>query len=996
MASRHNTQRLGFRVFFGCVLGLILLGISPGEESYASRSGAASLLYQSEILCEALPPKSDTVRVSPGRDEGRSFCQAELSENGDRVWSISVSRADSVAEAQNLIDTDKKPGRWVPDTSFGDYGYEIQDEISTSSDGTSFVSATGGLIFRYACYVVRGSVGVAGKPPLPRDTIRVLARQAEQKLKTFPGCASGPPLSTSPTVVPTTTQADLDLTVDHMEVVQVVQTKDNKMPLVAGKKTLVRVFLKANNAAAGTIANNVTASLFVWPEGGNEVEIRPSNGLVNAIVGAELQREDINGSINFVIPPELTGAGVFTLKAVANPARVQQESNYDNNELTEPFEFMQRNRLRVGYIRIGSKLPGNVEWQWPNGVFAKADTFLRKLYPVADADIQYYELPFRARITAELNTRSGISLLTAMREFYDRIDKDRPDILFGWIANDMVTLDFGGLGRFKEPVAIGTDYNDGHTLHILAHEVGHDLDLDHTGTGTDSDPATECQKSYSHYGSSYWPKEYGGSARIREVGFDTQEMKVISPDFYDIMAYCIKEKTWISTFHYKRLYDSNSRPSGASTFDRAIYKLRLGGYILYKGDIAQFEAVRLPDANPGGGVHSTQAIHQGQGEGHHRLPELSNSVLSISGPPRSVGASYAASLLPLSVQREGTGNYCLRFMDAGGALLYERCFEPEVLPPVSEGEEPERGEFSLAAPDPGNVAKVVLVRNENGQEKELHSLTVSPHAPTLTITSPKAGDRWEGEHTITWTGSDEDGDNLRYDIQYSADGEQSWYPLELGNRDTQYTFSTDEILPSDQTYIRILASDGYNTTAADVGPLVIPKQANSPLPPSDQQPQPPLQPTPTPSGGPDGTAVALIIGGTALMVVVGFTLLFVFMRRSRTQQVMPGMYGMPGPSPQPNPQPWNPYPNRPPPPTPTPTALPSAIVTRFRWAEQEYSRLRGELATRRIHPQQYQAAVGQLRVQDARGSYWMLDVQSGRWLVYDGRGWVPADPYRQP
>jgi len=58
----------------------------------------------------------------------------------------------------------------------------------------------------------------------------------------------------------------------------------------------------------------------------------------------------------------------------------------------------------------------------------------------------------------------------------------------------------------------------------------------------------------------------------------------------------------------------------------------------------------------------------------------------------------------------------------------------------------------------------------------LHVTSVSAHAPQVTLLSPNGGEAWPpyGEHTVTWTGSDADGDPLRYILQYSPDGGATW------------------------------------------------------------------------------------------------------------------------------------------------------------------------------------------------------------------------------
>lgn len=66
---------------------------------------------------------------------------------------------------------------------------------------------------------------------------------------------------------------------------------------------------------------------------------------------------------------------------------------------------------------------------------------------------------------------------------------------------------------------------------------------------------------------------------------------------------------------------------------------------------------------------------------------------------------------------------------------------------------------------------------------------------------------------------------------------------------------------------------------------------------------------------------------------------------------------------------------------------------RFRKLEDEYFRLKGQLAAGRITQDQFQKALSDLMIQDAQGRYWMLGLDSAKWNYHDGAKWVEADPY---
>jgi hypothetical protein len=125
--------------------------------------------------------------------------------------------------------------------------------------------------------------------------------------------------------------------------------------------------------------------------------------------------------------------------------------------------------------------------------------------------------------------------------------------------------------------------------------------------------------------------------------------------------------------------------------------------------------------------------------------------------------------------------------------------------------------FSIKAPFPAGAMKISLVTGST----QLASATQSPHAPTISITSPSSGAVWTGVNTINWTASDADGDPLVYSVLTSPDNGSSWLPMETDLTGTRFSFDTAELSAGNKTLFKVLASDGFNTTAATVGPLTI-------------------------------------------------------------------------------------------------------------------------------------------------------------------------------
>ncbi len=64
----------------------------------------------------------------------------------------------------------------------------------------------------------------------------------------------------------------------------------------------------------------------------------------------------------------------------------------------------------------------------------------------------------------------------------------------------------------------------------------------------------------------------------------------------------------------------------------------------------------------------------------------------------------------------------------------------------------------------------------------------------------------------------------------------------------------------------------------------------------------------------------------------------------------------------------------------------------FSEAETRYFELRGRLASGRLSPEAFAAAVDDLLVRGPDGRFWSLDPETGRWQVHDGSHWVDALP----
>lgn len=79
------------------------------------------------------------------------------------------------------------------------------------------------------------------------------------------------------------------------------------------------------------------------------------------------------------------------------------------------------------------------------------------------------------------------------------------------------------------------------------------------------------------------------------------------------------------------------------------------------------------------------------------------------------------------------------------------------------------------------------------------------------VIPPKKAER-KGFQTVTWDGSDENGDTLEYTISLRKDGEKDWRVVQDGWTDTLYTFDTTSY-PDGTYFVKVTASDSPSNPA---------------------------------------------------------------------------------------------------------------------------------------------------------------------------------------
>lgn len=105
----------------------------------------------------------------------------------------------------------------------------------------------------------------------------------------------------------------------------------------------------------------------------------------------------------------------------------------------------------------------------------------------------------------------------------------------------------------------------------------------------------------------------------------------------------------------------------------------------------------------------------------------------------------------------------------------------------------------------------------------IHELEVAREAPAVRL-AWEPGEGTEGVRPVRWQGEHPEGRELQYLLSYSADDGKTWQPLSLPVEEAEQEVDFDRLAGGDRCRLRVLATDGVNTTEAVSEPFNRPVQ----------------------------------------------------------------------------------------------------------------------------------------------------------------------------
>lgn len=554
---------------------------------------------------------------------------------------------------------------------------------------------------------------------------------------------------------------DQDLTVERLEVTQGIQDVANTIPLVQGRRTVVRAYLGIG-ADSGPM-HGVSGVLRGYSGGALLGQVNPFNpdGVISAKASPDWRQ--IDDTLNFELPNAWTLNNPLRLEVEVNPGRGVVETNYENNKGSADVSFRACSPLSIAYKPIHYAPPGDHPPSDPGADIAVGHEFLRKVYPVANNELKY--IPWPGMAWSEImHTGTFADIAQASSDLADRLARDYllgfvgseitsyPDRLIGWLPADACSEINGQANGIPGVAAwVAHKKNPDYWRATFAHEIGHTYGLRHNSLTTNG---------------RHWFDVYDRGIKPGAPDLGGLELY----DFIHTPGLPEPER-WVSAESYEHLIKQYCPASG--------------------------RAAKL-------GATETATI-QAQAATTDTL--LVTGIISITTPTGGfLQPLYHQSAAALWIPPAGY-EYCLKLKN-DTVMLSQYCFDADLEIEAPTPITPTSMSFGLAVPLPEGLNRVELTK---GPSTVLSSRVASAHPPTVTVQFPTAaGLTLQLPQTVQWIASDPDGDSLTYSVLYSADGGTNWISLGSGIPGvTSYTVDFSGVPGSSQALVKVLASDGF-------------------------------------------------------------------------------------------------------------------------------------------------------------------------------------------
>ncbi len=581
--------------------------------------------------------------------------------------------------------------------------------------------------------------------------------------------------------------------VDAIEVTQGIQDLAQSIPLLAGKRTVVRVYLSQPVGPAKTVQGEIAVRT-----GPLDVPFIIASENVVVLQPAEagdlpIKREDVDRSLNFVLPATQEGPLSLEIASITDTVTATDVAFSGERRPAVWFHASAPLRLRV----IGFRYPQDGITHTPTPLdFALLQSWMARAYP---AGTQFVTTTITDATAAVPFSCGDINAqVAAMRTLDMDAGGDERTHYYGLVSDSGFFMrGCAGVPATPSPDAVGSgptgpgtwgwDTDGSYGDWYGGHELGHTYGRKHPGF---------CGESESDLDN--YPFENGQLANGNDsfMGFDVGDpangiaMRALpGTQWHDVMTYCSHQ--WLSAYTYlgirRRLADEDALgPTGAPGPAPGPG----AGPIAFGSGRPD---ARFPQAAP------RRPVAEGPTAVEEAKEMVSLSVVGTANLTRRSGAiRYVNPLAHARGAKDVGHDAMLRVSDGAGKALGDYPVAVRLDSEIMPGEEV-RGIIDAVIEVESTARLIELLIGDEVVDR--HRIGGgAPRMRALRAEAVPLGMRVEGEA--------EEAEGLTYTVQVSTDDGRSWQTVAIGLKTPSTEFDRSQFPPGQALKVRVIASNG--------------------------------------------------------------------------------------------------------------------------------------------------------------------------------------------
>ena len=649
-----------------------------------------------------------------------------------------------------------------------------------------------------------------------------------------------------------------DLEITDVEVTQGIQDLQNRMPLVAGKETIVRVYVAADKIESeglGGVAGSEPEQT-IGPEGwepvdgllylrrgGEELYVYPMNAPITAYrTGSD--RLDEDQTLNFVLPDEWLHGEVDITAVIWSflPQNIHaKEPDAGNNFAEGTVVFRDAEAPITIWWRLDTAVQSLTDGEYSNAVSAATESYTT-YHPVAVPNFWPVWAPLGPGEIFGDDPPPEIWDLTE--------DKGAPNARMYWLY---VTWNADGLVRFHGLVDInessgGTAGLTSSSMKVAwskptettpAHEGAHMFGIKHAPCQDNDDDGLPDEVDGGGWG---WIDQTYPS------GLPSCSIAPEDPSGYYGTRVTDDHLGWrLSVYSNNQALPNVRYPfmgyEGAKWVDAYHYCLLMETYDIYCNPASIGLTPKTPPGPPvdcgpplGGGIALDLCLWNGAPDVNQQLGPIGSIQWAVPVDPpdgwvvvdvdTGDGVLGHAAILEPAQHLESQFEFLRERAKSGGyannAMLRLTDLDGHVIVQV-----PVSTEFAAHNDAGDGIASVELIPwydEAASMDLLIGDQVVASKQPTSPpeVTIDEIAAPTDRTVTVSWTGSDPDGDDLVYTLLWSAGDAETWQVVDTGFTGSTATLTDDLGLPGGEVWVKVIASDGFSTAFDVEGPVTVP------------------------------------------------------------------------------------------------------------------------------------------------------------------------------